>query len=176
MATAYLGLGANLGDREAVINQAVELLSQNIEILAVSSLYETAPVGFTHQPYFLNAALKANTAFSPRELLNFTQSVERRLGRERTQPWGPRTVDLDLLLYDDLVLEEPDLIIPHPRLHQRAFVLIPLCEIEPLLLHPVVKKSVCLLLKENCGQQSVHLFSPLKKWEGDLQKIRCEDQ
>ncbi len=176
MATVYLGLGSNLGDREALMNQAVELLSQKIQILSVSSLYEAAPLGFTEQPSFLNAVLKANTAFSPRKLLNFTQSVERKLGRKRTQPWGPRTVDLDILLYDNLVLEDPDLTIPHPRLHQRAFVLMPLCEIEPLLLHPVLKKAICLLLKENCGQQSIRLFGPLKNRRGGLQKIRCEDQ
>jgi 2-amino-4-hydroxy-6-hydroxymethyldihydropteridine diphosphokinase len=176
MATVYLGLGSNLGDREAFISQAVEMLCQKIHILSVSSLYEAAPLGFTEQPSFLNAVLKANTAFSPRELLNFTQSIEKRLGRKRTQPWGPRTVDLDLLLYDSLVLEDPDLTIPHPRLHQRAFVLMPLCEIEPLLLHPVLKKPICLLLKENCGQQSIRLFGPLKKWEGGLQKPRFENQ
>ncbi|MCK4591782.1 MAG: 2-amino-4-hydroxy-6-hydroxymethyldihydropteridine diphosphokinase [Candidatus Latescibacteria bacterium] len=176
MTTIYIGLGSNLDDREAFINQAVEKLSQKIQILSVSSLYETAPLGVTQQPPFLNAVLKANTSFSPRELLNFTQLIEKRLGRKRTQPWSPRTVDLDLLFYDDLVLEEPNLIIPHPRLHQRAFVLIPLCEIEPLLLHPVLKKPVCLLLKENCEQQSVRLFSPLKKRRGGLQKIPCENQ
>jgi 2-amino-4-hydroxy-6-hydroxymethyldihydropteridine diphosphokinase len=176
MATVYLGLGSNLGDREAFISQAMEMLCQKIQLLSVSSLYQAAPLGFTEQPSFLNAVLKASTAFSPRELLSLTQSVEKKLGRERTQPWGPRTVDLDVLFYDSVILEDPDLTIPHPRLHQRAFVLIPLCEIEPLLLHPVLKKPICLLLKENCGQQSVHLFSPLKKQPGGVQKIRCEDQ
>ncbi len=170
MATVYIALGSNLGDREAFINRAVEMLSQKIQILSVSSLYETAPLGFAEQPFFLNAVLKANTAFSPRELLSFTQWIEKRLGRRRTQPWGPRTVDLDLLFYDNLIMEEPDLIIPHPQLHQRAFVLVPLCEIEPLLLHPVLKKPLCLLLKENCQQQSVRLFGTLKKWKRTLQK------
>jgi len=172
MATVYIGLGSNLGDREAFINQAVEMLSRKIQILSLSSLYETAPLGFAEQPLFLNAVVKADTVLSPQELLNLTQRIEKRLGRRRIQPWGPRTVDLDLLLYDALVLKQPNLIIPHPRLHQRAFALMPLCEIEPLLLHPVLKKPVCLLLQENCQQQSVRLFGPLKDWGGGLQKNR----
>ena len=170
MATVYIGLGSNLGDREAFINQAVEMLSRKIQILSLSSLYETAPLGFAEQPLFLNAVVKADTVLSPQELLNLTQRIEKRLGRRRIQPWGPRTVDLDLLLYDALVLKQPNLIIPHPRLHQRAFALMPLCEIEPLLLHPALKKPVCLLLQENCQQQSVRLFAPLKDWGGGLQK------
>ncbi len=171
MATVYIGLGSNLGDREALLNRAVDLLSRKIQILAVSSIYESDPLGFTQQPPFLNAVAKADTSLSPRELLDFTQSVERELGRKRIQLWGPRTVDLDILLYDSL-----DLTIPHPRLHERAFVLVTLGEIDPLLQHPVLEESVCALLNENCAGQSIRMFGSLKKYTGGQKHVLCEKQ
>lgn len=138
------------------------MLSEELEIMHVSSIYESEPVGTVQQPLFLNAVIKASTDFSAAKLLEFLQSVETRLGRIRDQVWGPRTIDIDILLYNGLILDQPDLIIPHPRLHQRAFVLVPLCEIDPSIRHPVLHKNVAQLLEENCQGQSVRLFGHLK--------------
>ena len=139
MARAYVGLGANLGDRAATLARAVELLGQRpgIEIVAVSSVRETDPVGFLDQPRFLNAAVAVDTSLAPEELLDALLEVERELGRTRAGPrYGPRTVDLDLLLVDDLTLAAPGLTLPHPRLHERAFALEPLVELDPALVVP----------------------------------------
>jgi 2-amino-4-hydroxy-6-hydroxymethyldihydropteridine diphosphokinase len=132
MPRVYIGLGANLGDREATIRQALALLEAHgdVELEAVSSLRETDPVGYEDQPRFLNGAAALWTELSPRALLELLQDVERRLGRDRSGPrWGPRTVDLDLLLYDGETVNEPGLQIPHPRLAERRFVLEPLAEL-----------------------------------------------
>jgi 2-amino-4-hydroxy-6-hydroxymethyldihydropteridine diphosphokinase len=133
---AYVGLGANLGDRRATIERAIELLraAPDVEVLAVSSLRETDPVGFEDQPRFLNGALALETELEPRALLDLLLGVERALGRTRRGPrFGPRTIDLDLLLYGDEQLEEPGLTVPHPRLHERRFALEPLAELAPEL-------------------------------------------
>ena len=139
MARAFVGLGANLGDREATIRRAVELIeaTPEIHIVAVSSLRETDPVGYLDQPRFLNGAAELETTLPPRELLDALLAVERELGRERTGPrFGPRTIDLDLLLYGDERIDEPGLRVPHPRLHERAFALEPLAELDPSLVIP----------------------------------------
>lgn len=154
-ATAYLGLGSNLGDRAEYLRQAVALLGRRAAVQAVSSLYETAPWGAHEQPPFLNAACRVRTGLSPVDLLHALQRIETTLGRQRQQHWGPRTVDLDILLYDDLVLERPDLVIPHPLLHERAFVLVPLAEIAPALRHPRLGKTVAELLAEVGGREGV---------------------
>ena len=133
MRTAYIGLGANLGDREATIRAAIAALPG---VVAVSSLRETDPVGKTDQPKFLNGVAALETALSARELLDKLLAVERDLGRERRERWGPRTIDLDLLLYGDLVLDEPGLTVPHPSLHERRFTLEPLAELDPELVVP----------------------------------------
>jgi 2-amino-4-hydroxy-6-hydroxymethyldihydropteridine diphosphokinase len=135
VARAYVGLGANLGDREATLRHAVALLDAEaaIAVLAVSSLRETEPVGVVGQPPFLNGAALLDTPLAPRGLLDRLLAVERRLGRVRAERWGPRTVDLDLLLYGDAVLDEPGLTVPHPRLHERAFALEPLVELDASL-------------------------------------------
>jgi 2-amino-4-hydroxy-6-hydroxymethyldihydropteridine diphosphokinase len=133
---AYIGLGANLGDREAMLRAAVEQLAAEpgIELVAVSSLRETDPVGFTEQPRFLNAAAAVETELGARELLDRLLGIERRLGRTREGPrFGPRTIDLDLLLYGAERIDEPGLEVPHPRLHERLFALEPLLEIDPQL-------------------------------------------
>ena len=138
-ATAYIGLGANLGDREAALRAALEALAATpgIEVDAVSAFRETEPVGFTDQPRFVNAAARLVTELPPRALLERLLAVERALGRTRDGPrWGPRTIDLDLLLYGDVVLEEPGLSVPHPRLAERRFVLEPLAELDPGLVVP----------------------------------------
>jgi 2-amino-4-hydroxy-6-hydroxymethyldihydropteridine diphosphokinase len=138
--TAYVGLGANLGDRRGAIERAVELLrvAPGVEVLAVSALRETEPVGFEDQPRFLNGAVALETALSPRELLDLLLAIERRLGRTREggPRFGPRTIDLDLLVYGDAELDEPGLMVPHPRLHERRFALEPLAELAPALVVP----------------------------------------
>ncbi|HEX6725334.1 MAG TPA: 2-amino-4-hydroxy-6-hydroxymethyldihydropteridine diphosphokinase [Gaiella sp.] len=132
---AYVGLGANLGDREATIRRAVSLLDDlaGVTVVGVSILRETEPWGPVEQPPYLNGAAVVETELGPRELLAALLDIERRLGRNRgdEERWGPRTIDLDLLLYDDLVLDEPGLGVPHPRLHERRFALEPLAELAP---------------------------------------------
>ena len=135
MTIAYLGLGANLGDREATMRRAIELLGWGV--VAISSFRETDPVGYQDQPRFLNAAVALETELSPRELLDRLLAVERELGRTRDGPrYGPRTIDLDLLLYGDAIVEEPGLRVPHPRLGERRFALEPLAELDPGLTIP----------------------------------------
>jgi 2-amino-4-hydroxy-6-hydroxymethyldihydropteridine diphosphokinase len=134
MTRAYVGLGANLGDREATIRRAVELLP---DVVAVSTLIETDPVGYLDQPRFLNGVAALETELEPRELLNLLLEIERELGRTRDGPrFGPRTIDLDLLVYGQTQLDEPGLTLPHPRLHERRFVLEPLAELDPGLAVP----------------------------------------
>ena len=138
-ATAYVGLGSNLGEREATIRRALELLHAPpaARVERVATLRETDPVGVVDQPRFVNTAARVVTTLEPHGLLEHLLAVERRLGRTRTGArWGPRTLDLDLLLYGELVLEEPGLTIPHPRLHERRFVLEPLQELDPGLVVP----------------------------------------
>jgi 2-amino-4-hydroxy-6-hydroxymethyldihydropteridine diphosphokinase len=139
MRRAYVGLGANLGDREGTLRAALDLLAATpgLEVVAVSSFRETDPVGYLDQPRFVNAAAAVETVLPPRELLARLLSVERDLGRTREGPrFGPRTVDLDLLLYADETIDEPGLTVPHPRLHERRFALEPLAELAPGLVVP----------------------------------------
>ena len=130
--TAYLGLGSNLGDRRATLQRALELLAAEpgIRVEASSRVWETEPVG-PPQPRYLNAAIRLVTELEPIDLLQACRRVEAALGRVRLERWGPRTLDVDVLLYDDRVVDEPDLQVPHPRMHERAFVLAPLLELEP---------------------------------------------
>ena len=140
MARAFVGLGSNLGDREATLRTAVERLAElpETEVKAVSSFRDTAPVGYVDQPRFLNGAVGLETRLPPRELLDELLGLERAFGRDRAgaPPQGPRTLDLDLLLYGQETIGEPGLEVPHPRLHQRAFVLEPLVELDPGLVVP----------------------------------------
>jgi len=135
---AYVGLGANLGDREATISRAVELLDNDaVRVLAVSSLRETDPVGYVDQPRFLNGAAAVETELGPRALLDRLLEIERELGRTREgSRYGPRTIDLDLLVYGDEVVDEPGLTVPHPRLQERRFALEPLADLDPDLVIP----------------------------------------
>jgi 2-amino-4-hydroxy-6-hydroxymethyldihydropteridine diphosphokinase len=137
---AYVGLGSNLGDREGTIRRAVELLGEQpgIEIVAVSTLRDTDPVGYEDQPRFLNGAVALEVDLSARALLDELLEVERELGRDRSREtrWGPRTIDLDLLLYGEETVDEPGLTVPHPRLAERQFVLEPLSELDPDLTLP----------------------------------------
>lgn len=129
---AYLALGSNLGDRLATLGRAVELLDERpgIEVVRSSRVYETEPVG-PPQPAYLNAVIEVGTELEPRELLAACLAVEAELGRVRGERWGPRTLDVDVLTYDHLTVEEPDLVVPHPRMHERGFVLVPLRELDP---------------------------------------------
>ena len=134
MPRAYVGLGANLGPREKTLRHAVELLgdTEHVDLIAVSELRETDPVGVVDQPRFLNGAAAVETTLPPRALLDALLGIERELGRvRREERWGPRIVDLDLLLYGDEIVDEPGLRVPHPRLHERRFALEPLAELEP---------------------------------------------
>ena len=139
MARAYIGLGANVGPREETLRRAVALLAgeEGVEVVGVSTLQETEPVGVVDQPRFLNGAMAVETTLSARELLDVLLRTERTLGRVRDGTrWGPRTVDLDLLVYADEVVDEPGLRVPHPRLQERRFVLEPLAELDPALVIP----------------------------------------
>jgi 2-amino-4-hydroxy-6-hydroxymethyldihydropteridine diphosphokinase len=136
---AYVGVGANLGDRERTILRAVDQLAgaQGVEVIAVSSLRETPPWGPVEQPWFLNGAVTIETDRDPRELLDLLLEIERTLGRDRSgERFGPRTIDLDLLVVDDVTCDEPGLTLPHPRLHERRFALEPLAELAPDLVVP----------------------------------------
>jgi 2-amino-4-hydroxy-6-hydroxymethyldihydropteridine diphosphokinase len=130
---AYVGVGANLGDRERTIRAAIDALPG---VAAVSTLRETDPVGVTGQPPFLNGAVALDTAMTARELLGGLLAIEQALGRERRERWGPRTIDLDLLVYGDEAIDEPGLTVPHPRVHERRFALEPLAELDPGLVVP----------------------------------------
>jgi 2-amino-4-hydroxy-6-hydroxymethyldihydropteridine diphosphokinase len=162
---AYVGLGSNLGERENMIRLALEQLALLPEtgLGRVSSLYDTAPVGDLEQPNFLNAVAAVETELTARQLLWNLLLVERRLGRVRTPParYGPRTIDLDLLLYGDQVIDEPDLAVPHPELARRAFVLVPLVELEPTLVHPVLGDTMVALLARLKARPAVKRMSRL---------------
>jgi 2-amino-4-hydroxy-6-hydroxymethyldihydropteridine diphosphokinase len=157
--TAYLGLGSNLGDRQSNLDKALDLLSQRLRLEKISSIYDSEPVGNVDQPRFLNLVCEVITHLTPQGLLALAKGIEARLGR--VGPSGaPRTIDIDVLFYGDQVIETPELVIPHPRLAERAFVLVPLVEIAPDLVHPVSGKTIRELLKAAKEVQGVF------KWEG----------
>mgnify|MGYP001044482987 CR=1 FL=1 len=149
MAIAYIGIGSNLGNRQKNCLRAIELLEKRgIIVKKKSSMYETEPWGVKDQPQFINMALEVETELEPHELLRTLKDVEREVGRGVTFKWGPRIIDLDILLFNDLFLREDNLQIPHPLMHERDFVLKPLCEIAPERIHPLLKVSICDLLQE----------------------------
>ena len=148
---AYVGLGSNLGRRERNIEAALNALqtTRGVEVVAISSLYETDPVGGPEeQPRFINAAAHVRTTLGPARLLAVCNQIEDALGRQREIRWGPRTIDVDLLIYDREIRADPELTLPHPLLHERRFVLEPLAEIAPDLLHPVLQMTVGELLEK----------------------------
>lgn len=142
----YIGLGTNQGDRLDNLSRAVAALPPNVSPLRLSSVYETPPWGYLDQPTFLNQVLEAKTSLNPSDLLEYLKHIEEQVGRKPTFLYGPRVIDLDILFYDELILDKPGLTIPHPFLHLRAFVLVPLVELMPDLYHPVFDKPVSELL------------------------------
>ena len=153
---AHVALGSNLGDRRATLERAVELLDSHpgVQVVASSTLRETEPWGPVEQPPFLNGVVAVDTRLDPRALLDVLLGIEETLGRVRAERWGPRTIDLDLLLYGDAVVDEPDLVVPHPRLHERRFVLEPLAELEPEAVVPgrgAVRELLAALAEDEAG-------------------------
>jgi 2-amino-4-hydroxy-6-hydroxymethyldihydropteridine diphosphokinase len=146
MPILYLALGTNLGNRFANLQAAIASLPPAIRVLDRSPVYETPPWGLTDQPAFLNMVLKGETNLAPLALLAHLKHLETELGRLPAVRWGPRLIDMDILFYDELILNAPELTIPHPRLHERAFILVPLADLEPGLVHPVLGNSVRELL------------------------------
>ena len=162
-ANVYLGLGANLGDREKNLRMALDLISHRMRLGKTSSLYDTAPIGDTKQPRFLNMACQVNTMLPPPALLTLLQGFESMLGRLPHKSGAPRPIDIDILLYGDLHFTSLDLIIPHTRMHEREFVLAPLAEIAPDAVHPVLKKTVKELLAALPGRQDVSKMGKLEQ-------------
>ena len=157
----YLGLGSNLGDRKANLEKALQLLGERLNIEQVSSLYETEPVGHKEQPLFFNSVCRAETELGPLQLLSLIKGIETTLGRVPSFTSGPRSIDVDILFYEDLSMETMDLTIPHPRIAERAFVLIPLLEIAPQLAHPVSGESIKDLATAVQGQGGVEKIGEL---------------
>jgi 2-amino-4-hydroxy-6-hydroxymethyldihydropteridine diphosphokinase len=157
---AFLSLGSNLGDRAANLDAAIAALGSLGEILKVSSFYETAPVDVTHQPWFLNCVVGLETEKMPKQLLSSVLKIERQLGRNRAkeQNKGPRTIDLDILLFGNSIIDSKELTVPHPAMHLRRFVLEPFAEIAPEIIHPVLKQTVRQLLNALPPGQAVRKF------------------
>jgi len=165
METVFIGFGSNVGDRVDFCDRAVTLLSllPHSQVVRVSLLYETEPVNDHAQPgdgWFLNGVVQLETDVTPKSLLVILREIERSLGRDEENRSGPRTIDLDLLFYGQRIINEPDLVVPHPRMHQRRFVLMPLSELDPLFLHPSLQRTSSQLLAEVEKQPEVRLLFP----------------
>lgn len=158
--TAYLGLGSNLGDREANLRKALSLLSRHMQLVVVSSIYETEPWGYLAQPKFLNMACGVHTRLEPTELLGVLKQVEAQTGRTPTFRNGPRVIDIDILLYGDLVIESDSLVVPQRSIAKRPFTLVPLNEIAGDMVHPVLGASIRQLLASSPGKEGVCLWGP----------------
>lgn len=160
----HLGLGSNLGNRQSNLDRALDFLTQGLQVEKISSVYETEPIGNTNQPRFLNLACQAYTRLAPMELLTLAKSIESRLGRPFNKSNAPRPIDIDILFYGEQIIKTPELVIPHPRLTERAFVLTPLAEIAPDLVHPATGKTIKELREELGETQGVF------KWENSEEK------
>ncbi|NJD59356.1 MAG: 2-amino-4-hydroxy-6-hydroxymethyldihydropteridine diphosphokinase [Anaerolineales bacterium] len=159
-ASIYLSLGSNLGNRLNNLQAAMNELEIKISQIQQSPIYETEPWGYSDQPLFLNQVIRASTSLEPHELLTFLKATEVKMGRQETFRFGPRLIDLDILFYDDVILETPDLTIPHPRMTERAFIIIPLSDIAPDLIHPVAGKTI-QQLKAELDPSSVRLYKTI---------------
>lgn len=162
MKTAYICVGSNMGDRLGYVQQANNLLNdtKGIKVVQSSSLYESEPVGFKDQEWFVNAVLEIKTSLSPSELLDECMRIEKQLGRVRDakNQWGERTLDLDILFYDNTVISKDNLQIPHPRVQERAYALVPMLEIAPDFVHPVIKKTIFEIHSELEDPEEVYLY------------------
>ena len=159
--TAYLGLGSNLGNRQDNLDRALDFLSQRLRVERISSVYNTEPIGNANQPRFLNLVCQIHTSLAPMELLTLAKGIELKLGRALGKSNAPRPIDIDILFYGNQVIETPELVIPHPKLAERAFVLVPLVEIAPELVHPISGKTIKELL------QGVRETQGVFKWGND---------
>ncbi|HEX7092016.1 MAG TPA: 2-amino-4-hydroxy-6-hydroxymethyldihydropteridine diphosphokinase [Longimicrobiales bacterium] len=160
MPTIYLGLGTNLGDRESNLREALRRLAELVRIEAVSSVYESEPVGFRAQPDFWNLVVRGQTELGPRALLGAIQEIERMMGRRPSFRNAPRVIDIDILLYDDVELDLPELSIPHPRMLERAFVLRPLAELAPGLVYPRTGRTIAEHLRSATGLERAEPLFP----------------
>ena len=149
----YLSLGSNLGNKKAYLQNALEELKKaHIKTLKTSSLYKTEPVGFKDQPEFLNIVIKGETGLSPEKLLQTIIKIEKQMARKRVKKWGHRIIDIDILLFNEIIIKKKNLVIPHPYMHKRNFVLIPLLEIAPEIILPQFKKNILEFIKNNSGK------------------------
>lgn len=162
MPHAYIGFGSNVEDRLSYIRQALDCLSGEdyTSVVQVSSIYETEPIGNEEQDWFLNGVAKVETDVLPPKLLAISQEIERKLGRQQREHWGPREIDFDILIYDQFCVSSPRLTIPHPEMHQRRFVLEPFAEIAPDVIHPIFQERIDALLRRATTWAIVRVFSP----------------
>ena len=156
----YIGLGSNIGDRVAALREAIRRVQAAIDVVKVSSLYVAAPLGYVRDDAFINCALYGRTELSPFDLLTFLQGIEIGLGRQPGVQYGPRPIDLDILFYSNIQIDSPLLKVPHPELHHRAFVLKPLAEIAPKMVHPVMYYTIAQLLQDADDVHQVQLYNP----------------
>ena len=159
---AYIAIGSNIGNPRDNCIEAIREISKkdSIKIISKSSFYQTSPIGPIHQEWFINSAIKINTSLTPIKLLTNLLNIESSMGRVRKEKWGPRLIDLDLLFYDNQILNQEKIIIPHPEISKRNFVLIPLCEIAENLNHPTLKKNIKTLLQESTDNAKVNKLTP----------------